>query len=44
MFYEKRNVIHSLLRNPDKNVAAKVLLIYVIKEGRQGYKRLYPEK
>ncbi len=27
MFHEKRNVIHSLLRNPDKNTAAKVLLI-----------------
>jgi quercetin dioxygenase-like cupin family protein len=44
MFYEKRNVIHSLLRNPDKNVQAKVLLIYIIKDGRQGYTRLYPEK
>ena len=44
MFYEKRNVIHSLLRNPDKNTPAKVLLIFIIKEGRQGYTKLYPEK
>jgi quercetin dioxygenase-like cupin family protein len=44
MFYEKRNVIHSLLKNPDKNITAKVLLIFIIKEGRQGYTRLYPEK
>lgn len=44
MFHEKRNVIHSLLRNPDKNTPAKVLLIFIIKEGRQPYKKLYPEK
>jgi hypothetical protein len=44
MFYEKRNVIHSLLRNPDKNAPAKVLLIFIIKEGRQGYTKVYPEK
>ena len=44
MFHEKRNVIHSLLRNPDKNTPAKVLLIFIIKEGRQGYTKLYPEK
>lgn len=44
MFHEKRNVIHSLLRNPDKNIPAKVLLIFIIKEGRQGYTKAYPEK
>ena len=44
MFHEKRNVIHSLLRNPDKNIPAKVLLIFIIKEGRQGYTKVYPEK
>jgi quercetin dioxygenase-like cupin family protein len=44
MFHEKRNVIHSLLRNPDKNISAKVLLIFIIKEGRQGYTKVYPEK
>jgi quercetin dioxygenase-like cupin family protein len=44
MFYEKRNVIHSLLRNPDKNAPAKVLLIFIIKEGRQRYAKVYPEK
>jgi quercetin dioxygenase-like cupin family protein len=44
MFYEKRNIIHSFLRNPDKNTSAKVLLIYIIKEGRQGYTRVYSEK
>ena len=44
MFHEKRNVIHSLLRNPDKNTSAKVLLIFIIKEGRQGYTKVYPEK
>ena len=44
MFHEKRNVIHSLLRNPDKDIPAKVLLIFIIKEGRQGYTRVYPGK
>lgn len=44
MFHEERNVIHSLLRNPDKNTSAKVLLIFIIKEGRQGYTKVYPEK
>lgn len=44
MFHEKRNVIHSLLRNPGKDTPAKVLLIYIIKEGRQGYTRVFPQK
>lgn len=44
MFHEKRNVIHSLLRNPDKNAPAKVLLIFIIKEGRQRYTKAYPER
>ena len=44
MFHEKRNVIHSLLRNPDKNTPAKVLLIFIIKEGRKGYTKVYTEK
>lgn len=44
MFHEERNVIHSLLRNPDKHTPAKVLLIFIIKEGRQGYTKMYPEK
>ena len=44
MFHEKRNVIHSLLTNPDKNIPAKVLLIFIIKEGRQGYTKVPPEK
>jgi quercetin dioxygenase-like cupin family protein len=44
MFHEKRNVVHSLLRNPDKNTHAKVLLIFIIKDGRRGYTRVHPEK
>jgi quercetin dioxygenase-like cupin family protein len=44
MFQEKRNVVHSLLRNPDKDTPAKVLLIFIIKEGRQGYTRVHPER
>ena len=37
MFYEKRNILHSLTRNADKSATAKVLLIFIIKEGREGY-------
>lgn len=44
MFHEKRNVVHSLTRNPDKNTPAKVLLISIIKEGRQKYTRVHPER
>ncbi len=44
MFYEKRNVIHSFLRNPDERITAKVLLIFIIKEGRLGYTLAYPKK
>jgi quercetin dioxygenase-like cupin family protein len=43
MFYEKRNVLHSLARNPSKEKAAKVLLIFVIKEGRTRYTAEYPK-
>ena len=44
MFYEKRNVIHSFARNPDDRITAKVLLIFIIKEGRKGYTLAYPLK
>jgi len=44
MFQEKRNVIHSLLRNPDNVTPAKVLLIFIIKEGRQGYTKVHPPR
>jgi mannose-6-phosphate isomerase-like protein (cupin superfamily) len=42
MFYEPRNVLHQLLRNPSDAHPARVLLIFVIKDGRQSYKREYP--
>jgi quercetin dioxygenase-like cupin family protein len=44
MFYEKRNIIHSYTNNPNSTQPAKVLLIFIIKNGRQGYTRLHPEK
>lgn len=43
MFYEKRNILHSLAKNPDQNNSAKVLLIYIIKNGRKHYIKEYPE-
>jgi quercetin dioxygenase-like cupin family protein len=44
MFYEKRNVLHSLARNPNKEKVTKVLLIFLIKNGRVAYTPEYPEK
>jgi len=44
MFYEKRNVLHSLAKNPSKEKGAKVLLIFIIKNGRVAYTPEYPEK
>lgn len=41
MFYEKRNVMHSLTRNPDPSTPAKVLIIFLIKNGRPGYTQEY---
>ncbi len=44
MFYEKRNIIHSFLKNPDERTTTRILLITIIKEGRSGYTPLYPAK
>ena len=40
MFYEQRNSLHSLLQNKQKK-PARVLLIFIIKEGREAYKKEY---
>jgi len=39
MFYEKRNVLHSLTKNTSATQSAKVLLVFIIKNGRTGYIR-----
>lgn len=44
MFYEKRNILHTLAQNPSQSKAARVLLIFIIKNGRAGYTAAYPEK
>lgn len=44
MFYEKRNIIHSFLKNPDEHTTTRILLITIIKEGRSGYTPIYPRK
>lgn len=44
MFHEKRNVLHSFTRNPDTTNPTKVLLVFVIKDGRNGYTREYAPK
>jgi quercetin dioxygenase-like cupin family protein len=44
IFHEERNVIHSLTRNPDSNNPMKLLVVFIRKDGRQGYIPLYPKK
>jgi quercetin dioxygenase-like cupin family protein len=44
MFYEPRNVLHSLARNGSKGKQARVLLMFIIKEGRARYTAEYGKK
>nr|WP_295929491.1 cupin domain-containing protein [uncultured Dyadobacter sp.] len=44
MFFEKRNIIHSLAANNLKDKPSRVLLLFLIKDGRSGYTPEYPEK
>ena len=44
MFYEKRNILHTVTKNVSNTTAAKVLLVFIIKNGRQGYTAEYPAK
>src|SRR5688572_7734733 len=44
VFHEKRNVIHSITTNPDANNPMKLLVIFIRKDGREGYIPLYPKK
>jgi mannose-6-phosphate isomerase-like protein (cupin superfamily) len=39
MFYEKRNILHSLTKNLNADRPAKVLLLFIIKNGRNSYRR-----
>jgi quercetin dioxygenase-like cupin family protein len=41
MFYERRNIMHTLTRNASQKTPAKVLLIFIIKNGREGYTPAY---
>jgi quercetin dioxygenase-like cupin family protein len=44
MFYEKRNVLHTITHNPNKDTPTKILLVFIIKNGRAGYIRAYNNK
>ncbi|AYB35103.1 cupin domain-containing protein [Chryseolinea soli] len=44
MFYEKRNILHTLARNPSQEKTTRVLLIFIIKNGRTGYTAEYAGK
>lgn len=43
MFYEPIGLLHQVLRNPHPSRPAKVLLLFIIREGRQAYRREYSE-
>jgi quercetin dioxygenase-like cupin family protein len=44
MFYERRNILHTLTRNGSSSKPARVLLIFIIKNGRPGYTAAFPDK
>lgn len=41
MFYEPRNILHTLLQNMDEKKWSNILLVYIIKEGRADYRKEY---
>lgn len=43
MFYEPVGRLHRVLRNPHPDQPAKVLLLFIIGQGKQAYRREYPE-
>ena len=44
MFYEKRNILHTLTKNSSTTKPARVLLMFLIKNGRPGYTAEYTNK
>jgi len=44
MFYEKRNILHTLTKNASTTTPARVLLMFLIKNGRPGYTAEYTNK
>ena len=44
MFYEKRNILHTVTKNGSATKPARVLLMFLIKNGRPGYTAEYPTK
>jgi quercetin dioxygenase-like cupin family protein len=44
MFYEKRNILHTVTKNGSATQPARVLLMFLIKNGRPGYTAEYQKK
>ena len=44
MFYEKRNILHTVTKNGSATQPARVLLMFLIKNGRPGYTAEYANK
>lgn len=43
VFHEKRNVIHSVSINPNKDQRMRAFVVFIRKDGRSGYTPLYPK-
>lgn len=41
LFHETRNILHSLTANPSQSKSSRVLLMFLIKEGRNSYTQEY---
>ncbi|SHF10058.1 Cupin domain protein [Fodinibius roseus] len=41
MFNEPRNILHTLLQNMEEKRMSRILLFYIIKEGRSDYQKEY---
>ena len=44
MFYEKRNILHTVTKNGSATKPARVLLMFLIKNGRPGYTAEYTKE
>ena len=44
MFYEHRNILHTLTKNGSSSKPARVLLVFIIKNGRAGYTAAFPDQ
>ena len=44
MFYEEYKILHHYLNNPDREKPCRILLLFIIKDGSEGYVPEYKAK